>query len=468
MPPKLALRRPAGFGARAKAKPKPAPKPAVRNRGRKRPAVSDPSPNKEGEEGTLKWIQVGFLNEDTFPLKSLLKMRLVYLDEAGELVGKLVEIHRDVEGRWFGLEVQGTNIPSLRTWCLEHPGPNQFLYVSYQDVRPEERLSVSNVAYLKEACRITEITDVWGKNCQGDLPKEGDKVETGPLQELAKQFGLPSHLPQGQGAKDTGGGAREPDENEEKGKVKEKKRRRGSRLVKEMLEKAVWRTQGTPLDPHYRKPIHIKLKGPRHSSTSSSSGSSSAGSSSIENDHPLRKVAKKLPGYLTRKSCKEAAVVLAQSTVGETPDSFVVFRRYYRQILLSKTSSRAIQREMLTLSCALDSILSGNILAALDIMSQRLKALELLTGGSPADLANQVEVLPKELTGLSSAAESRVAQREYHAELKLAKAMKGKGKAPPTEAPYKGDPPKGKQKGLKGSKSEPKGGKASESQVVKV
>ena len=382
------------------------------------------------------------------------------------------EASRDPQRRrrevvWFGSSRDQHSEPEDLV-LIEHPGPNQFLYVSYQDVRPEERLSVSNVAYLKEACRITEITDVWGKNCQGDLPKEGNKVETGPLQELAKQFGLPSHLPQGQGPKDTGGGAREPDENEEKGKVKEKKRRRGSRLVKEMLEKAVWRTQGTPLDPHYRKPIHIKLKGSRHSSTSSSSGSSSAGSSSIENDHPLRKVAKKLPGYLTRKSCKEAAVVLAQSTVGETPDSFVVFRRYYRQILLSKTSSRAIQREMLTLSCALDSILSGNILAALDIMSQRLKALELLTGGSPADLANQVEVLPKELTGLSSAAESRVAQREYHAELKLAKAMKGKGKAPSTEAPYKGDPPKGKQKGLKGSKSEPKGGKASESQVVKV
>lgn len=395
-------------------------------------------------------------------------MRLIYLDEAGELVGKLAEIHRDVEGRWFGLEVQGTNIPSLRTWCLEHPGPNQFLYVSYQDVKPEQRLSLSNVAYMKEACRITEITDVWGKNCQGDLPEEGDKVETGPLQELAKQFGLPSHPLQGPGAKDTGGDAHELDENEDKGKVKQKKRKKGPRLVKEMLEKAAWRTQGTPLDPHYRKPIRIKLKGSRHSSTSSSSGSSSAGSSSIENDHPLRKVAKKLPGYLTRKSCKEAAVVLAQSTVGETPDSFVVFRRYYRQILVSRTSSRAIQREMLTLSCALDSILSGNILAALDIMSQRLKALELLTGGSPADLANQVEVLPKELTGLSSAAESRVAQREYHAELKLAKAMKGKGKASPVETPYKGDPPKGKQKGLKGGKSEPKGGKVSESQVVKV
>lgn len=358
------------------------------------------------------------------------------------------------------MEVQGTNIPSLRTWCLEHPGPNQFLYVSYQDVKPEQRLSLSNVAYMKEVCRITEITDVWGKNCQGDLPKEGDKVETGPLQELAKQFGLPSHPLQGPGAKDTGGDAHELDENEDKGKVKQKKRKKGPRLVKEMLEKAAWKTQGTPLDPHYRKPIRIKLKGlaiRRQAVRVVHQEQSPAPEGGQE--------ASRLPHQevLQGGSCGSSSV-----HSGGKPGLLCRFQEVLQadpcqQNLIPSNSEGNVDVELR----------AGQHPERKHFGSTGHHVSEVESAGTPdrgisSRLGQSGGGLPKELTGLSSAAESRVAQREYHAELKLAKAMKGKGKASPVETPHKGDPPKGKQKGLKGGKSEPKGGKASESQVVKV
>ena len=116
----------------------------------------------------------------------------------------------------------------------------------------------------------------------------------------------------------------------------------------------------------------------------------------------------------------------------------------------------------------MDTILNGNILSSLDILSQRLKSLELLATGTSADLATQVELIPKDLLGLTSQAEGRFAKKEYTAETKLHQALKGgKGKADPPRAETKGNA-KGFPKG--GAKGAPKGGKerADESKVVRV
>ena len=68
-----------------------------------------------------------------------------------------------------------------------------------------------------------------------------------------------------------------------------------------------------------------------------------------------------------------------------------MYRRYYRQILAPKVTSKAIQREMLTLCAVLDHLLDGQILTVADIAAQRLKSLELLAGGSPVELSSQLD-----------------------------------------------------------------------------
>ena len=107
-----------------------------------------------------------------------------------------------------------------------------------------------------------------------------------------------------------------------------------------------------------------------------------------------------------------------------------VYRRYYRQIFAPKVTSKAIQREMLTLCAVLDHLLDGQILTVADIAAQRPKSLELLAGGSPVELSSQLEILPKELSNLAGQEESRFVRREFQNETKLNRQLKGGGKSP--------------------------------------
>ena len=139
-----------------------------------------------------------------------------------------------------------------------------------------------------------------------------------------------------------------------------------------------------------------------------------------------------------------------------------VYRRYYRQILAPKVTSKAIQREMLTLCAVLDHLLDGQILTVADIAAQRLKSLELLAGGSPVELSSQLEFLPKELSNLAGQEESRFVRREFQNETKLNRQLKGGGKSSGGKDQFPTH-----LKG-KGGKSNSKGSKAQQSKVVEV
>lgn len=68
----------------------------------------------------------------------------------------------------------------------------------------------------------------------------------------------------------------------------------------------IWQLmKGTPLDPSYKRPVKVSIQ--RHKDSSSSSSSSgSSGTSSMSTDNKVRKVSKKLPGYLCRRAAREA------------------------------------------------------------------------------------------------------------------------------------------------------------------
>ena len=454
MPPKRSIRRPASIFQAAKAKSK---------------AVAKARPNKQKHPETTqrakkteRRLSPEAVQETTFPLNSLLEVELFYLSEVGKAYGKLAETHQDSEGRLLGILIAGTNLPSLRQWRLSHPNNTNIFYVCYIPTPHEKRLTLDSVGYLKKVRKVEAIGEEWGKNCEAAAPPPtGVTPETQALHEAAHKFGFR----QGLAAEAEAPAPEEPFLSAQPSKPS--KKQKGSTKVKEMVARSKWSSKGTPLDPRFKRPVKVSLK-EKKTSSSSSNTSSSSQSSSLSNDPQLRKISKKLPGYLCRRASKEAATVLSQSTAGEQIDTFQVFRRYYRQVLLTKVTSKPLLREMQTISTVIDTILDGNILSSLDMLSQRLKSLELLATGTPAELASQVELIPKDFLGLTSQAEGRFAKKEFAAETKLQKALKGgKGKAdPPRFTEAKGT--KGHAKG--NGKGAPKGGKekADESKVVRL
>ena len=78
-------------------------------------------------------------------------------------------------------------------------------------------------------------------------------------------------------------------------------------------------------------------------------------------------------------------------------------------------------REALTLAMAINAILRGSPAAALDILTQRLKALEKSILDSSGNVARWMELLPTSEAHLSSQEETIKAQKLEQAEKALKK-----------------------------------------------
>lgn len=467
------LHRPAAALPKAKAKGKAKAKAKAKVRARVRlgrPRL--PTPGAEPE-----WTKVGVDSDLKWNVSEKIIAKVWYGGEEGLSHLLVCEDTKDSEGRWLGVQVLGTPIHQLRTWVLTQPQSSPKVYFSQQDVATEKRLHSPGLGYLLEFKKGGEADQYpWLNNCV-DQPRHTEVGGTGELQRMAGDMGF------GAGGNEGFPPVPPPripphSSSEERAKKKKVKKRdpkpSGKSRVKKMVTKARWSPIGTPLDPDFKKPIKLKIKKRKCSSSSSaSSGGSDSLSSSeggIGDEHRLRSLAKKLPGYLARTAAKEAKKVLAE-TVGEDPASFRVFHRYVRQIVVPRGGPKPIQRELLTLAVVMDQLIDGDILHSLDIIAQRMKGLELLQQGSDSALASQVELVPRELLGLTGDSEARFAYKEYTGESKLARQMKG---APPgpSKGTWKGgskDQPWNYKGGKKGGERAPqgKGGKRSpESRVI--
>ena len=457
MPPR---RRPAAAVPKVKAKAK------VRaGYLRRRPARTEEEPESRVPP-VQEWTKVDDFSLDKFPLGSKVLAKIWYAGEEGLICGLLKDETRDSEGKWLGIKLLGTNIAQLRNWALTQ-GTQSALYLGREPVPLDRRLQAEGIAYLLElkVARDSEL-DPWMNNCRAE---EAQGVETGDLLDAAHHLG--AAVPKLQGGPQKGEG-----EVADAIPPPAPKKLSGRQKVKKMVERSKWSLSGTPLDPSFRRPINLKLK-KKKSSSSSSSGSSVSSRSSedgLGSEHKLRSISRKLPGYLARQSAKEALRLLATQS-GEDLHSYQVFNRYYRQVIQPRGGSRGLQRELLTLSWVVDTLLAGNILSALDIMCQRIKSLELLQQGSEANLALQLELLPREQLGLTQDVEGRFAHKEYSAEAKLMRDLKAsplssgkggwasQGKDLPNPGPGKGK----KGKPWDKNKSKGAGGKKPvESQVI--
>ena len=130
-----------------------------------------------------------------------------------------------------------------------------------------------------------------------------------------------------------------------------------------------------------------------------------------------------------------------------------ILLRYLRLHVMAKSVAPAQKRELLTLGYAIDQLLQRNILGALDIMVQRVKAIELVLNGATWAVAQNIELVPLEQEVIASVAEAQGAAREFRHDSRVQREMSGKG---PGKWRWTDE---GKGKKGEGKKGEGKGGK---------
>ena len=223
---------------------------------------------------------------------------------------------------------------------------------------------------------------------------------------------------------------------------------------------------GTGLDPkeRVRKKVVKKARsylGKRNKEKDSSTGSSSSTSSSEkEGEDPeemrlfnetgkCRALCEGFPGVLTQASlvAMREALLLEMGAEAETSGPKPSALMYARQ-QLSKRASGPVLREVLNLCTALDHIIKGNPARAADVISQRLKSLELILGGSHWSVAQRLECTGPDNPSISSRSEVKTAQRETYEDVRMRQLAAHPG-------PRREDP---KGKGHKGKTKDEKGG----------
>ena len=185
-------------------------------------------------------------------VKKLLQ-KIWYAGEEGLIQGVVRENTTDSEGQWVGVEVTGTPIHQLRTFVLTSPRPDPIVYLSRQEHPPGARLATPGLGYLLAYRDLVGSDQVaWADNCQSHREFPDENMD---LRDAARKMGMQPHPgapgPQGVGVVPHGEESKDP--------PKEKKLK-GKQKVKKMLETAKWSFVGTPLDPHYKKPIKIRVK----------------------------------------------------------------------------------------------------------------------------------------------------------------------------------------------------------------
>ena len=383
----------------------------------KRPGGQIPA---DQERESAPWVEVESLSEDDLKVGQKVLVKIWYGREEGLIHGTVKENTTDSEGRWVGLAVLGTQVHQLRSFLITSPPPAPLLYLSKLRSPPEQRLTTPGIGYLLSYREVTSADRLpWMDNC---TDQERGMDENEDLRRAARGLGLPA-LTAAAPPPDLGTGG----ELGETQQVPKAKKLKGKQKVKRMVEASRWSCKDTPLDPGYKKPIKLKVKRKGSSSSSpSTEGSSSNGTSEegLGTEHRLRVIAKRLPGYLCRASAKEAKKNLAEAT-GEAPQSLKIFHRYYRQVVAPRGGSKGLQREMVTLSVLLDTLIEGDVLGAADVAAQRLKSLELMQQGSDPNLAQQIELIPRDHLGMVADSEALYAQKQFTAETRLQRQLKG-------------------------------------------
>ena len=256
-------------------------------------------------------------------------------------------------------------------------------------------------------------------------------------------------------------------EREEKGdQGSPEKVRIGGKTVAKKTLSALY--EGTGLDPKasrrkkLSKKVRKALKKNRDSTTSTSS--SSTGSSTdlnedmlLEDRSKVHRIAQLGPGLLAAQSVGQMKQFLTQiagtgweQDQGSLPPICSLYNRTYMAARLSG----GVAREFSTLAWVADLLLQARPSEALDAILQRMKSIEMTSGGTPWSTAQKLELVPPLDAQIGTRQEYQIANKEA----RLDSAVKG-GQAGGDKGKSKGKDKtsKGKEKGKgKGKESEGK------------
>ena len=143
----------------------------------------------------------------------------------------------------------------------------------------------------------------------------------------------------------------------------------------------------------------------------------------------MKSVWGKVPGALTWGAISQMQTSLVRQS-GEpwelSQDQVPpIFSQYWRQFLHPKMSG-PMNREVQTICFAQDLLIQGRIAQACDVLTQRVKSLEQISGGSDYRISQRQELAPHEVSSLSTNVETLDASRLHREELK-AKAASSRG-----------------------------------------
>ena len=131
---------------------------------------------------------------------------------------------------------------------------------------------------------------------------------------------------------------------------------------------------------------------------------------------------KRHPGQLTQRALKQMAVLLGDRGTPELQeaDYAPIVTAFVNTVLFPKHSEKALpvraSREISTLALAMDCLLRGDALKSLDVMTQRLKALEQSALDDGWSVARWHELIPTGAALLTDRVETRAAQTSVRAE----------------------------------------------------
>lgn len=320
--------------------------------------------------------------------------------------------------------------------------------------------SAEDIVHVKKIrkCAVEAPDAGWLTNLAKVAPAPVDD-ELEALRRAAGGDPPPGRIIEGQGdsgKKDKKAKKKEKKEREDKekdGKEKTKKKKRGSNesessqattgsIAKDGSRPRGSATKslmamygGTALDPSERvraKVARSAKKSVKRKEKKKKSSSSRTSEESVENLEELAEegafflqasrakgLSESHPGALTAQTLTQmrSSLMREAGMDGQRKGVDPVALQYYRTILMRKGGG-PMMRELYTLSACVDSLLRGRPCHALDIMTQRMKAVESTMGGVHWTVSQRLEILGQDGQGLAPTQEVREAQRDAYSDQK--------------------------------------------------
>ena len=420
MPPKV-LYRPA---ARGKAAPR--PKGAARARGIRRPAALE---GKEKGFEDFGEVRIGSIPPgDLLTCGKIFFTEVIYWKEATSAVGTIEPLKREEGELWATVKIDGTKSEHLLRYLSGVP--ERTVQGHLCSVECGQELTSDNVVHLVKGKKLEEGDKAdWMTN----LLAAGrvDEDELAGIRQEAEDLRSPSPG-QGEGAKKSKSKKAEKKEKKKEEGRKQKRSRtppgnaRGGRDLGVILGNSGLDPSPQKRKRFLKKAKHMVKKGKKKKHSSSSAGSSGKSSSSspessiaagdiFGQSRMAKRIWRRCPGVLTASALAtmQEQLLTAQGQLWdldrqELPPLFLQFFRGN----MGPRMPPAMRREGLHLAFCLHLGIQGRIPEMLDVLSQRLKALDGQTNGKHWTVTSQYELVPEENAAVATAQETEAAAKE--------------------------------------------------------